>query len=290
MSASAAKGRVEQLGAHLTGGPLLKGEVAIITGAGRGIGKTTALTFAAHGASIVVFDIDASVAEGVVGEIRANGGSAEAFAGRDITSAAVPDELVAFAISKYGKINHIINGAGFTIQAPLKDLSDSAWESVMAVHSTAPFRLTRAALPHMLDKKYAGENRSITNISSMAGIQGLAYGANYSAGKAALIGLTKSSARELGRHGIRVNAVAYGFVQTRLIGDSDKDGETHRLPDGSIIPVGVPTERAFAKALLHGNVLKRPGTTQEAAGPLLFLASPLASYITGQVLQISGDI
>ncbi len=268
---------------------LLEGKSAIVTGSGRGIGRAVALLFAEHGASVVVNDLDGEVAEGVVGEIRAAGGRAVACTG-SVTAADFPARVVRTAAEEFGGIDIIVNNAGYTWDAVVQNTTDEMWEAMLEVHLTAPFRIVRAATPYMREvaKQEIAEgrrvHRKIINVSSTSGVAGNPGQANYSAGKMGVVGLTKTLAKEWGRFNINVNAVAYGFIETRLT--AAKEGQQPVHVGENEIQLGIPEQmRQMARNFIP---LGRAGTPEEAAGPVLFLASPLADYVTGHVLLVTG--
>ena len=271
---------------------LLDGQVAIITGAGRGIGAAAARLFAAQGASVVVSDRDAEPAEAVVAEITAAGGTAMAVPG-DITDPAFPEQLVAAAITAYGKLNVLVNNAGYTWDGMAHKMTDEQFMAMIEVHNLAPLRMIRAAAPCMREaaKQEKGEGREpeprcIINVSSVAGLHGNNGQINYSAGKAGIVGMTKTLAKEWGPFGIRCNAVAFGFIDTRLT-QAKESGEVIKQGDKEI-PLGVPSHlRDMALMVIP---LVRTGSAEEAAGGMLLLASPYASYITGHVLEVTGGM
>jgi 3-oxoacyl-[acyl-carrier protein] reductase len=271
---------------------LLAGRVAIITGAGRGIGRATAELFAEHGARVVLSDIDRVPGEEAVAAIRAAGGEAICVAG-DVTDAGFPDALVGAAIEQFGGLDIIVNNAGYTWDAVIHKMSDAQWEAILAVHLTAPFRIIRAAAPHIRDtakqeKAIHGSARArkIINISSTSGTRGNPGQANYASGKAGVIGLAKTLAKEWGQFNVQVNAVAFGRIQTRLTQAKEK-GETIHRGDAEIA-VGIPAERLERTTPLIP--LGRAGTPREAAGAILFFASPLSDYVSGQVLEVTGGL
>jgi 3-oxoacyl-[acyl-carrier protein] reductase len=271
---------------------LLENQVALITGAGRGIGAATAKLFAEQGAKVVVSDRDAAPAEEVVAQIKAAGGDAVAFAG-DVTDPAFPDAILAKAIETYGKLNILVNNAGYTWDGMVHKMTDKQFMAMLEVHNLAPFRMIRAASPYMREaakaEKAAGkepEPRCIINVSSVAGLSGNVGQANYSTAKSGVIGLTKTIAKEWGAFGIRCNAVAFGFIDTRLT--KEQDGGEQIEVDGEKVQLGIPGHlRGMIQMLIP---LGRPGTPEEAAGGALLLASPYASYITGQVLTVTGGL
>jgi len=270
---------------------LLEDKVAIITGSGRGIGKAAALMFAEHGASVVVNDLDPEPAEETVKEITDLGHRAVICAG-NIVDEGLPDRLMGAAMDNFGKIDILVNNAGYTWDGVIQKMTDEQWYALIDVHATAPFRLIRAISPYMRDiaKKEIAEgkrvHRKIINICSLAGIGGNAGQVNYSAAKAALIGVTKAIAKEWGGFNINVNAVCFGHIYTRLTVERD-EAKTIRIENREL-PVGV--SKANVQMLKMLVPLRRGGTPQEAAGPILFLASPLSDYITGEVIICSGGL
>jgi len=271
---------------------LLEGKVAIITGSGRGIGRAAAGLLAQHGARIVVSDIDGGPAEEAAAAIRANGGHAVSVPG-DITDKAFPSLLVDTAVKQLGGLDIIVNNAGYTWDAVIHKMSDEQWEAILAVHLTAPFRLIRAASGYLREaakqeKAATGEARprKIVNVSSTSGTRGNAGQANYSSGKAGILGLTKTLAKEWGQFNIQVNAVAFGRIDTRLTQPKEKDEKIRRGENE--IAIGIPSERLERTTPLIP--LGRPGTPQEAAGAIFFFASPLSDYISGQTLEVTGGL
>jgi 3-oxoacyl-[acyl-carrier protein] reductase len=269
-------------------------QVALITGAGRGIGASTAKLFGRHGCAVVVNDLDASAAEDVRCAIAAAGGRASVCIG-DVTADGFADRLVSHAIREFGQLNHVVNNAGFCWDSMVHKMSDEAWDSVLACHGRGPFRLLRAAAPHLrgpakaeLDAGLPLSPRSVINVTSTSGLHGNPGQANYAFAKAGLVGLTKTLAREWGPLGIRCNAVAFGLISTRLTGAAGAGGSVK--VGGHDVPQGLPqaTLASFERGLLHQVPLGRAGTADEAAGGIALLASPLASYITGHVLEVTG--
>jgi 3-oxoacyl-[acyl-carrier protein] reductase len=271
---------------------LLEAKTAIITGSGRGIGRQAAELFARHGARIVVSDIDAEPAEEAAGAILAAGGEAISVPG-DVTAASFPNTLVSAAIEQFGGIDIIVNNAGYTWDAVIHKMSDEQWEAILAIHLTAPFRIIRAAAPFLREKarqeKVARGDalaRKIVNISSTSGTRGNPGQANYASGKAGVIGLTKTLAKEWGQFNIQVNAVAFGRIETRLTQAKEK-GETITRGE-SEIAIGIPVERLERTTPMIP--MGRAGRPEEAAGAILFFASPLSDYVSGQVLEVAGGL
>ena len=265
---------------------VLDGKSAIVTGSARGIGRATAELLVSQGAQCLINDLDGDVAEQASAEIA---GETAVFAG-DLTKAGVPDQLVQKAIESFGKIDIIVNNAGYTLDAPIHKMSDEHFQAMLDIHTVVPFRVIRAAAPHLREpaKKEREEGkevfRKIVNISSTSGTFGNAGQANYSAGKAAVVGLTKTVAKEWGQFKVNVNAVAFGFIDTRLT--QAKVDENTMEKDGEKIQLGIPEQmRGMASMLIP---LGRPASPEEAAGGVFFLCSPWANYISGQVLNVTG--
>jgi 3-oxoacyl-[acyl-carrier protein] reductase len=271
---------------------LLNDKVAIITGSGRGIGAAAALLFAQHGAKVVVTDIDPAPAQQTAEAIRAAGGAALTVPA-DVTDPAGIEELVGQTVHTYGGIDILVNNAGYTWDGMLHKMSDEQWDAMLAIHLTAPFRLIRAAVPYMReaakqekDQTGAARARKIINISSTTGTRGNVGQVNYAAGKAGIIGVTKTLAKEWGAFNIQVNAVAFGFIDTRLTQADEKGDFTER--EGRRIKLGIPDQmRQMAFMMIPAG---RAGTPEEAAGPLLFFASELSNYVSGQVLEVAGGL
>ncbi|MFY9554337.1 MAG: SDR family oxidoreductase [Blastocatellia bacterium] len=271
---------------------LLEGKTAIISGAGRGIGRATAELFAHHGASVVVTDIDPDPAKQAVEAILASGGQAISVPG-DVTKPAFPDLLVNSAIEKFGGLDIIVNNAGYTWDAVIHKMTDEQWEAILAVHLTAPFRIIRAASAFLRDaakrekqESGAARSRKIVNISSTSGTRGNPGQSNYSSGKAGVIGLTKTLAKEWGQFNIQVNCVAFGRIETRLTQAKEKGETIHR--GEAEIAIGIPAERLDRTTPMIP--MGRAGTPQEGAGAILFFASPLSDYVSGQVLEVTGGL
>jgi 3-oxoacyl-[acyl-carrier protein] reductase len=265
---------------------LLDGKAAIITGSARGIGRATAELFATEGAKVLINDIDADVADQAAGEID---GETAMFAG-DLTKPGVPDDLVAKANEAFGQVDIVVNNAGYTWDGVVHKMSDEQFQAMLDIHTIVPFRVTRALAPHWREaaKREAGEGkevfRKIVNVTSISGTMGNAGQANYSAAKAGVTGLTKTIAKEWGQFKINVNAVAFGFVETRLTQAKEQGEAIER--EGERIEIGVPEQqRAMASMIIP---LGRPAQPAEAAGPVLFLSSRFSNYVHGQVLNVTG--
>ncbi len=265
---------------------VLDDKVAIVTGSARGIGRATAELLAEHGAKILVNDLDGEVAAEAA---RGIDGETAVFAG-DLTRPGVPDDLVARAIDAFGRIDIIVNNAGYTLDKPIHTMSDDWFQKMLDIHVVAPFRVIRAAAPHLREPAKAERAegrevfRKIVNVSSVSGTMGNAGQANYAAGKAAVVGMTKTLAKEWGQFKINVNAVAFGYIETRLTA-AKEESNTMEL-GGEQIQLGIPDQlRGMVSMLIP---LGRPGTPKEAAGGVFFLCSPWSNYVHGQVLNVTG--
>lgn len=238
---------------------------------------------------MVVQDIDAAKAEAVAKGITEAGGKAIAIPG-DMLDATYIDTLVKKAAEfGGGKLHIIVNNAGFTWDGVIHKMTDKQWDTIIALHNTAPFRLIRAAAPYFRVKD--GEPRNIINISSTSGINGNAGQANYGLAKAGVTGLSKVIAKEWGpSFGVRANTVAFGHILTRLTA-AKEDGAFVTTPDGNKIALGIPKaqkEAAAASGQAYMDIpLRRAGTATEAASVILAVASPLFSYVNGQTIMVS---
>ena len=265
---------------------VLDGKAAIVTGSARGIGRATAELLAEHGARVLINDLDTDVAEQASAEIA---GETAVFGG-DLTKEGVPDQLVQKAIDEFGRLDIVVNNAGYTRDAVAHKMTDDEFQAMLDIHTVVPFRVIRAAAPYMRDpaKQEREEGREvfrkIVNVSSISGTMGNAGQVNYSAAKAGVVGLTKTLAKEWGQFKINVNAVAFGFVETRLT--AAKESGNVMTKDGEEIQLGIPEQMRQMAAMIIP--LGRPASPEEAAGPVLFLCSPWADYVHGQVLNVTG--
>ena len=265
---------------------LLDGKSAIITGSARGIGRATAELFVAEGAKVLINDIDGDVAEQAASEID---GETAVFSG-DLTTPGAADDLVAAAIDAFGSVDAVVNNAGYTWDGVVHRMSDEQFQAMLDIHTIVPFRVIRALAPQWREAAKAEQAegrevfRKIVNISSVSGTMGNAGQANYSAAKAGVTGLTKTIAKEWGQFKINCNAIAFGFVETRLTAAKENAGEIER--EGEKIELGIPEQmRQMGKMMIP---LGRAAEPAEAAGPVLLLCSDYANYIHGQVINVTG--
>jgi 3-oxoacyl-[acyl-carrier protein] reductase len=279
------RGRGESLGK-------LDGKVAIVSGSGRGIGRAIALKLACEGAKLVVNDLDVAPANATVSAIHGAGGEAIPCIG-NVNAPDFGERFVQTALAGFGGLDIIVNNAGYTRDGVIQNQSDEQFQAMLDVHVMAPFRILRAAAEPLrtMFKREAAEGREVirkvVNISSVAGIRGNAGQVNYSSAKAALVGMTKTLAKEWGRLKVCVNCVAFGFIETRLTGASDNP-ETRIEIEGRQIQAGVPG--AIRAALETMIPLGRAGQPHEAAGGVYLLCSPESDYVSGEVLVVAGGL
>lgn len=273
----------------MNGAAKLQGKVALVTGAGRGIGRAIALKLAGEGARVVVNDLDDAPCTQVVQDIVAAGGQATACAG-SVTDSAFASRFIATAMDAYGGLDIIVNNAGYTWDAVIHKMSDEQWQAMLDCHLTAPFRILRAAQPviRALHKAEAADGREVfrkvVNISSVSGLGGNAGQVNYAAAKAGITGLTKTLAKEWGRMRVNVNTVAFGYIRTRLT-KATQAGAAVQI-EGREIAVGMGPD--LQRAIEDGIPLGRGGTPEEAAGAVYLMCIPESNYISGQTLVCGG--
>jgi 3-oxoacyl-[acyl-carrier protein] reductase len=267
---------------------VLDGKAAIVTGSARGIGRATAELLAAHGARVLINDVDVELAEQAASDIDGE----TAIFGGDLTQDGVPEALVAAAAAAFGQIDIVVNNAGYTWDGMAHKMTDGQFRAMLEIHTVVPFKVLRAASPYLRDAgkadKEAGREvfRKVVNVTSISGTQGNLGQANYSSAKAGLVGLTKTLAREWGVFKVNVNAVAFGFVETRLTASSDGGAGETIVRDGNEIPLGIPERmREMAPMIIP---LGRPATPEDAAGPIFFLCTPWSNFVHGQVITASG--
>ena len=267
----------------------LEGRVALVTGSGRGIGQQVALQLAAEGAKVVVNDLDEAPATETVELIKSDGGEAVACVG-SVTDADFAKRIVDTAMDNYGDIHIIVNNAGYTWDATIQKMSEEQFDAIMDVHLKAPWRILKEASEIIRIKtKEEAQNgvrvmRKVVNISSTAGSRGNPGQTNYSSAKAALIGLSRTLAKEWGRYNVCVNAVAFGLIETRLTEATDEKTEIDVA--GNKVSVGVPKDMIAAMKMMIP--LGRAGTPAEAAGGVMMFCLPESDYVSGQLLEVTG--
>ena len=269
----------------------LQGKTAIVSGSGRGIGREIARKLAAHGANVVVNDLDAEPAKDTVAAIEADGGRAVACVG-SVTEDGFAEQFVTTATDSFGGLDIIVNNAGYTWDAVIQKMTDEQFDAILDVHLRAPFRILRAAQPvisaAVKTERAAGAERvtrKVVNISSIAGTSGNVGQVNYSAAKSAVLGVTKSLAKEWGRYDVTVNCVAFGLIRTRLTEAPAGGGATINL-GGRELAVGVNPD--LLAQMEQGIPLGRAGTPGEAAGAVYLLCAPESDYVSGQTLVCGG--
>jgi len=243
----------------------LEGKVAVVTGGSRGVGRAISIAFAQEGADVVVnYATRPQAAEEVVKEIEGLGRRAVAV-GADVATTEGAERVVGAAVENFGRIDVLVNNAGFTRPAMLHKMTEEQWDAVLGIHLKAPWLCIKAASKYMMEQK----SGSIINVTSVAGIVGTVGQINYSAAKGGVIALTKSAARELARYGIRVNCISLGIVETDM---TEK----------------IRTDPKLAEIYMERILLKRFATPEEVAAAFVFFASEDSRYITGQLLSVDG--
>jgi 3-oxoacyl-[acyl-carrier protein] reductase len=266
----------------------LEGKSALVTGSGRGIGRAVARKLTACGAFVMLTDID----EAPLREVAEAAGERARWLAGDLTSPEFPQQLVDATVAAFGSLDIIVNNAGYVWDNVIQKMTDEQFQAMLNIHLVAPFRILRAASGFLREaaKREAAEGRrvmrKVVNITSISGVDGIAGQAGYGAGKSGINGLTKVLAKEWGRYQVNVNSVGFGLIDTRLIQPIDKNAPPTIEMAGRSIPVGAPP--AFLEAAKAACPLGRLGTTEEAAGAVLFFCSPLSDYVSGEVLIVSG--
>ena len=270
----------------------LEGRVALVTGSGRGIGRAIAEKLASEGAFVVVNDLDDDIASDAVKAINALGSKAVACVG-DVTTPDFGKRFVDQAVNAFGGVDIIINNAGYAWDAVIQKMTDEQFEAMLAVHTVAPFRILRAASefirPAAKAEKEAGEvkYRKVVNISSISGLYGNAGQMGYSAAKSALVGMTRTLAKEWGRYNVNVNCVAFGFIHTRMTQELGTGEAVAKIGNREI---GMGIHPDMIKGIEQMTPLGRGGTPEDAAGAVYLMCTPEANYISGQVLLAGGGL
>ncbi len=266
----------------------LSGKSAIVTGAGRGIGRAIVQRLAAAGASALICDLDGEALRQTQASVRAP--ACVATVQGDLMDPVFPQQVVDAALQNFHAIDIVVNCAGFSWDGVIQKTTDEQFLAMLNIHVVAPFRLLRAASAYLREtaKQEIAQGRrtmrKVVNITSISGTDGNPGQAGYSAGKAGVIGLTKTLAKEWGRYNINVNAVGFGLIQTRMTQPLTHEGTISMA--GREIPIGV--QPAMLDSMAAACPLGRIGTPEEAAGAVLFFCSPLSDYVTGEVLICGG--
>jgi 3-oxoacyl-[acyl-carrier protein] reductase len=268
----------------------LEGKVALVSGAGRGIGRAIGMKLAQEGARVVLNDLDAEPVQQTIELIRQSGAEAVACVG-SVTEPQFGERFVQCALETYEGLDIIVNNAGYTWDSVIQKMTDEQWQSIIDVHLTAPFRILRAAAEFIRSaakrEAAAGQEifRKVVNISSISGLCGNAGQFNYAAAKAGISGATKALSKEWGRYKVNVNCVAFGFIRTRLSESAARDNATVEI-EGRKIKIGVNQDLiATAERTIP---LGRLGTPEEGAGAVYLLCLPESNYISGETLVCSG--
>ncbi len=271
----------------------LSGKTAIITGGGRGVGLATVRRLASEGARIVINDLDGDVAAEALQELRAAGGEGISVAG-DVTAENFPDHLIESALSAYGAIDVVVNNAGYIWNGAMHNHSDEQWQAMLDVHATAPFRILRAWAPWLRERAKAemaergsAQCLKVVNVSSVSGTTGAATQIAYSAGKAAVVGLTKTLAKEWGRFNVTVNCVAFGHIETRLTQPYTDEPPSIDVA-GRQYRVGLHDSQV--RGVQQAAALGRSGRPDDGAGAIALFCYPESDYVSGQVLTRAGGV
>ena len=266
----------------------LEGRVAIVTGAARGIGRSIVKKLANEGAQVIANDLDAAPLVESVNKLAQQGLMVHALPG-DITEQATAEALVSIALERYGDLHIVVNNAGYIWNSAAVKHTDEQWHAMLDVHATGPFRLLREAGHHFRQQASNPPDtlRKVVNISSISGIYGAATQLAYSSAKAAVVGMTKTLAREWGRYHVTVNCVAFGYIDTRLIEPFEDQPNQVTIKDRDH-PVGLTAaQRESAKGM---TALGRLGRPEDAANAVYLLCIPESDFITGEVLVASGGL
>jgi 3-oxoacyl-[acyl-carrier protein] reductase len=269
----------------------LEGKTAIVTGAGRGIGKAIAQRLASSGASVMLCDLDEKMLLESKGDL---GDPARvSHLQGDLTDPIVPGELIEATLATFGSIDIVVNNAGYSWDNVIQKTTDEQFQAMLEIHLVTPFRLLRAASTYIRDAAKreiaSGQRvmRKVVNITSISGTDGNPGQVGYSSGKAGVIGLTRTLAKEWGRHNVNVNAVGFGLIETRLVQPLNGEGASMEM-HGHQIRLGV--QPSLLESVKSACPLGRLGTPEEAAGAVLFFCSPLSDYVTGEVLICGGGL
>lgn len=267
----------------------LEGRVALVTGAARGIGRAIVLKLSSEGAQVLANDLDAEALAVLQADVVRGGGTCETFPG-DVTDKEFGDRAVAACVAHFGDLDVLVNNAGYIWNSRIANHTDEQWYAMIDVHATGPFRLLRAAGSHFRQMAKDGRSahtRKVVNVSSVSGLFGEATQFSYAAAKSALVGMTRSLAKDWGRYNVTVNCVAFGFIETRLT--QAYEGDVPQIEvGGRKLKVGLDAARIDSmKALIP---LGRPGTPEEAAGAVYLFCVPESDFISGEIIVAAGGL
>ena len=269
----------------------LEGKTAIVTGSGRGIGRAIARRLVSAGACVMLNDLDENMLQESKGSMP-DPERVDVIAG-DLTDPEVPAKVVDATLGTFRAVDIIVNNAGYSWDNVIQKTSDEQFQAMLDIHLVTPFRLLRAAAAHIKEaakrEMVTGQRimRKVVNITSISGTDGNPGQVGYSSGKAGVIGLTKTLAKEWGRYNVNVNAVGFGLIETRLVQPLDGEGASMEM-HGHHIRLGV--QPTLLESVKSACPLGRLGTPEEAAGAVLFFCSPLSDYVTGEVLICGGGL
>jgi 3-oxoacyl-[acyl-carrier protein] reductase len=270
----------------------LASKAAVVTGAGRGIGRAIAQKLGQAGASILLVDVDQSALGEAEAAVRSVGAKVASISG-DLTDPAFPQKTIDKLLEEFGSIDIIVNNAGYTWDSVIQKTTDEQFQAMLDIHVIAPFRILRAA-SHWIRETAKKESetgaravRKIVNITSISGIDGNPGQVGYASGKAAIVGLTKTLAKEWGRYSVTVNAVGFGLIDTRLIKPMHDEATNISIGEKQ---VRVGMQEKVREEVIKQIPLGRLGTPEDAANAVFFFCSPLSDYVTGEVLVCGGGI
>ncbi|HJQ83649.1 MAG TPA: SDR family oxidoreductase [Candidatus Binatia bacterium] len=267
----------------------LAGRAALVTGAGRGIGRAIALKLVSEGARVLANDLDPDALATLAGDVASAGGTCETLPG-NVTDADFGDRAVAACVARFGDLDVLVNNAGYVWNSRIANHTDEQWYAMIDVHATGPFRLLRAAGRHfrqMATEGRSAHTRKVVNVSSISGLFGAPTQFSYSAAKSALVGMTRSLAKDWGRWNVTVNCVAFGFVATRLT--QTYEGDVPEIAVGER-KMKVGLDAAQVEAMKQLIPLGRVGTPEDAAGAVYLFCVPESDYVSGEVVVAAGGL
>jgi 3-oxoacyl-[acyl-carrier protein] reductase len=267
----------------------LDGRVALVTGAARGIGRAIVLKLASEGARVLANDLDGDALALLQDEVARAGGTCEPFPG-DVTEPTFGDRAVGACVERLGSLDILVNNAGYIWNSRIANHTDEQWHAMIDVHATGPFRLLRAAGQYFRQMTKSGRSthtRKVVNVSSVSGLFGEPTQFSYSAAKSALVGMTRSLAKDWGRYNVTVNCVAFGFITTRLT--QVYEGEAPEIAVGER-KLRVGLDAAQIELMKRLIPLGRAGTPEEAAGAVYLFCIPESDFVSGEVVVAAGGL